>query len=373
MLTATSVPGSVPLPRKLDGLQVGRAFAALSVVLGHSVAYADDGTALGIWHLCGRYGVTLFFVISGFIMVHTTGSGSFDPRRFMGNRLRRVVPIYLIANLVLLVLVLAVPSVFRHTRIDLGHILLSLLFIPSYAPGSDGIWPFFRLGWTLNFEMFFYVVFASLFFLKAFARVVAMTLFFGLLIILGQLVQFHAAIPRFYTQIDTLGFVAGAWLGILALAGAFRPRPLFMAIMLVASCAAFVVLGVEMHAIRFQLMTQVAVIAMCMVHIALLISFVDTVPVRVSPGLIYIGDASYSLYLFHMFAIGFFTAMTRKLPAFMAYPMVGASVIGAVLSGILIYRFIETPLNQRMRKNGRPLTAGQIDESAEATRPLTSQ
>ena len=199
----------VPLPR-LDGLQMGRAIAACGVAISHAVVHYYGG-GFGIWGLLGQYAVILFFVISGFIMVMTSGRGSFRPGRFISRRIRRIVPIYYVANLVLVVGALAVPAAFERTVFDLSHLISSLLFIPAYDPSGTGlIIPFFKLGWTLNYEMFFYLLFASLFALNGWQRGVTIIGLLSVLIVIGSLVEFEAAVLDFYTRVATAGFASSS-------------------------------------------------------------------------------------------------------------------------------------------------------------------
>lgn len=357
-------------PRRLDGLQLGRAIAALTVVVGHAVDHALHGTISEAWQLGARYGVTLFFVISGFIMVQTTGHGSFNPGAFLSRRIRRVVPIYWFVTLLVAATVLVAPAVFRRTVFDLPHLIASLLFIPMYDPGSVDISPMFRLGWTLNFEMFFYVAFALTFALGLMTRAVALTLFFLACILAGYAFSFDAAIPRFYTQIDTLGFVAGVWLGVINLKGWMRPGWHLIAPLLAISSAALAYIVLHYAAIRNVPATQVLLVGVCAAHVALLLLLVDFRSWRAPRPLLYVGDASYSIYLFHMFAIGAVTVIMRQLPEALLIPMVGVSAISGCVAGLLAYRFIEQPLNRLMRGR-RPLTAAQIGEEA-ATAPAAA-
>src|SRR5262245_19704057 len=125
----------LPSRAKLEGLQVGRAVAAVVVVVAHAIAHPFSTTP-GLTHLLARFGVTLFFVISGFIMVYTTGTGRFDPREFMRRRIVRIVPLYYFATLTTLLLFLAAPQLFKTTLFELKHFIMSLLFIPSFRPGG---------------------------------------------------------------------------------------------------------------------------------------------------------------------------------------------------------------------------------------------
>jgi exopolysaccharide production protein ExoZ len=359
----------VDVPGRLDGLQLGRAIAAATVIVGHSVDHRLGGATSEAWQLGARYGVTLFFIISGFIMVQTTGTGSFDPRRFLSRRVRRVAPIYWFVTLLVTALTLLVPQIFHRTLFDLKHLIHSLLFIPMYDPaGKAGIVPIFRLGWTLNFEMFFYLIFAFTFALGLMARAVTLTLFFVACILLGMAVSFEGAVPRFYTQIDTLGFVAGVWLGVLNLRGRLLLGNGAIAALLALSTAILLYIIGFYHLIRPLVSTQVLLVVACAAHVALLLAIVDQRHRRVSPAWLHIGDASYSIYLFHMFAIGAVTSIALRLPDALTIPMIGVAMVAGLVAGLLGYRLVERPLNQLMRRR-RPLTADQLGDDASTAPP----
>jgi exopolysaccharide production protein ExoZ len=139
----------------LYNVQILRAVAALLVVHAHAAGVAGLGLA---WD-GGAHGVDLFFVISGFIIAYV---GSLDTSQFMMRRLIRIVPIYWSSTLALYALVLLLPNLFRSTSADPVLLLKSMLFVPdaAHVQTSDGIpHPTLAGGWTLNYEMYFYVVF----------------------------------------------------------------------------------------------------------------------------------------------------------------------------------------------------------------------
>src|SRR5690606_13454882 len=173
----------------------------------------------------GWLGVILFFVISGFIMVAVTGEGRFSAPAFLRRRFIRVVPMYWGATLLAAALALLAPQMFKTTVYDTGQLLLSLLFVPFYNPASGGIHPLYKLGWTLNYEIFFYLCFALLAFFGARARVVWLTLGFTALALLGMLLEPGAAVAQFYTSFMPLAFCAGVWLGLLTLEGKLGRLP----------------------------------------------------------------------------------------------------------------------------------------------------
>ena len=136
----------------LFNLHLLRVVAALGVVYFHTTSEA--GLKLD-WDV-GSRGVDVFFVISGFIIAYI---GTTKPEQFFVRRLVRVVPFYWAATLVVFAMVAVLPQLFRTTSASVPHLLASLVFLP-HASGGGEMQPTLLLGWSLNFEMFFYVVFA---------------------------------------------------------------------------------------------------------------------------------------------------------------------------------------------------------------------
>lgn len=137
-------------------IQILRAIAALLVVHAHAAGAAG----LNLSWDGGAHGVDLFFVISGYIIAYVS---SLDADRFMLRRLIRIVPIYWSSTIALYALLLVAPHLFRSASADVELLVKSLLFLPdgTHVQTSDGIpHPTLAGGWTLNYEMYFYVVFA---------------------------------------------------------------------------------------------------------------------------------------------------------------------------------------------------------------------
>jgi peptidoglycan/LPS O-acetylase OafA/YrhL len=136
----------------LYNLHLLRVIAALGVVYFHTTS--DAGLKLD-WDV-GSRGVDVFFVISGFIIAYI---GTSKPDQFFVRRLIRVVPFYWAATLVVFAMVLRYPALFHSTTASVPHLLSSLVFLPREAATGE-MSPTLVLGWSLNFEMFFYVWFA---------------------------------------------------------------------------------------------------------------------------------------------------------------------------------------------------------------------
>src|ERR1041385_2180302 len=144
----------------------------------------------------GAPGLDLFFVISGFVMVYSSERlfGRADaPRIFMLRRIARIVPLYWAMTLVVLAyFLLAHGRDMLFALYPPGNILASFLFYP-YPRGDGALVPLHALGWTLNYEMFFYVVFAALICLSREIAVTAIVALFCTLAVLGGRSEEHTS------------------------------------------------------------------------------------------------------------------------------------------------------------------------------------
>jgi len=179
------------VPALLYNLHLLRVIAALSVVYFHTTSVAG----LDLPYDVGSRGVDVFFVISGFIIAYI---GTKTPEQFLRRRLIRVVPFYWAATLCVFVMVALAPKFFRSTNASVSHLLFSLLFIPHMSIAGE-MHPTLVLGWSLNFEMFFYITFAV---------ALALSPRRAPLYSVGWLVAFVAAIHALHVHNDVLEFYA---------------------------------------------------------------------------------------------------------------------------------------------------------------------
>lgn len=148
-------------------IQALRGIAALAVVLWHASRHLGPyGTGLGgrLFGPGGKMGVDLFFLISGFIMFHTTRRDRGAWRgvaEFFIKRVARIWPVWVVALAVAASVKwpFGLPSDTTQREWLLG----SLLFVPTSAAQSAGAptyaFPVLPVGWTLNYEMYFYLFF----------------------------------------------------------------------------------------------------------------------------------------------------------------------------------------------------------------------
>lgn len=151
----------MPHDKMFSNIQVLRGFAAIAVVTFHTVLtaskYQFPPDLLSVLSEWGKNGVDVFFVISGFIMVYIQTVKRDTPLKFLTHRIVRIVPLYWTLTLGLVFLYLLIPGVFNEMKMTSSWALSSFFFIsgPFY-----NTYPVLYLGWTLEYEMLFYVVFA---------------------------------------------------------------------------------------------------------------------------------------------------------------------------------------------------------------------
>ncbi len=144
-------------------IQVLRALAALMVVAHHAtiVLFQRDHLPAPNW-IAGSSGVDIFFVISGFVMTISSAPLRFaahPARTFLLRRLERIVPLYWLVTTAKVVVLLLVPALGLNGLGSLAHVIASYLFFPVLN-GEGRLEPVVVVGWTLNFEMAFYLLFA---------------------------------------------------------------------------------------------------------------------------------------------------------------------------------------------------------------------
>ena len=336
---------------EIISIQYLRAFAALSVLVTHVLQWPLGELNFTLLKT-GRLGVEVFFVISGFIMTMIAGDGAFRPGRFLGRRALRIVPAYWAATFLVVALALALPSLFRTTVPTLEGLIKSLLFIPSLHPKA----PLLLLGWTLDFEAFFYVVFACLFFLSSELRTLVLCVLFAALVATGLNLRDPSHVAEFYTSMSLIGFCAGTLVAQLYRHGWLTPdsklRQALIGAMLVLLAAFYVVPWDDADHTSLPQHLLMTITAASIVLLGLQIEVAGLLP-RVAT-LKYLGDASYSLYLFHLFAIAAVWAVAKRLfdvQQPLAYlGCAAAAIIAGIGFGLVCHHVVERPfLNTRWR------------------------
>lgn len=362
---------SSPVNHRYDGIQALRFFAAFLVVLTHSTLYAIDrlGTGGELWHN-GARGVDIFFVISGVVMVLSSRRLIDDPngwKTFVTRRIQRIVPLYWIATTFKLVVVLLAAGLVLHAGMEWGTILKSYLFIPSKKLDGE-IAPFLGVGWTLVFEMFFYLIFAAALFLKkniyAFVGVVLLAFSFAS-VFRGE----SYSAWWFLTDAIILEFFMGMVIGYFALKRQFWPSKL-SAIAGVAALA-FLLFSANINIAPLPRFIWSGIPASIIVWSVM--SLEKHIHGRVPRWVIFFGSASYALYLFHPLISPMAPAVLNKL-SLQSFPLaVVCSTAIAMISAAIIYQWIELPINNAIRSYSKQSSKQAPARPIEATQPEATQ
>ena len=335
------------------GVQALRGLAALLVVAHHStqlwsVRMHPASASLGWGN--GAAGVDIFFVISGFVMALTgMGSRPMLATTFLRRRFVRVVPMYWLCT------VLAIASLAMRYRSALSgrhelgflHVLASFLFLPTRNIAGQ-VAPVLAVGWTLSYEMFFYLIFALALALAA----NPVRLLIPLMIAISCIGAIHRdSWPAItvLTQPIILEFLAGSLLGYAVLKHR-QWNPLLLGILGPLGLAVLLLVPRSNDLSRPLVWGLPAF---------LIVSATVMLESRLAPfiprWLLRIGDASYSLYLIHLFVLNPLTTISPRIPVLLhsETAFVLAGLASSTLIALVVYRFLEVPLTLWLTRNQR--------------------
>ncbi len=336
----------------LYSVQALRAIAASLVVILHTYVYLEARHLVpGVPSLVdsGRTGVDIFFVISGFIMVYISGNKfgqSGAPKDFLIKRIIRIVPIYWFYTSAMVVLLLLVPHLFSDGKsFVLAQTAASYLFIP-WENNLGIIKPVLQVGWTLNYEMYFYLIFTLLLFFRKtfFLRSLSAILFIGFLA--GLLLPAIPGIFSIATSSLLIEFLMGCVIGTLYLRNTTLPTYLSV-IMLLTGLAILISTGIfDFSGIPRPLKWGVPSALL----VAGAIFLEANRKVHIPSLFVKLGNSSYSLYLIHIFtinAVGKVWTMTfgNRYEIF-----IFVAVLLSILAGHIAYILFEKPMTSYLNK-----------------------
>lgn len=335
--------------QKWLSLQALRFLAVLLVLWAH-VKYTVAVEYKGGWveSAFGSFGVDLFFVISGFVISGSADRLRAGPGRFLLQRFIRVVPLYWIFS---------VPYLFRNWYgggVTGGQIWNTVFFLPVFdiSQFQNPAHPF---GWTLSFEVWFYLLF-GLGLAVAGYRAIEFMVALLLLGVVGVGAFYGDAwfFPRFAAHPLVMEFVAGCVI--------YRLRSrlgLLSGCLAVIGCVVILPLALEHQQLGAhnsvllseQLGWQRAVIwgslATCVVVLALSL---ERRGVSCPTWLALLGDASYSMYLVQPFVLSLVKLLGFHSPAvaLIFFMMLSTAV------GYFIWQRLELPLTGFLRAKWVP-------------------
>jgi len=317
---------------KLVGIQYLRGFAAIAVLLYHV------GDQHKIPFEIGAAGVDVFFVISGFIMWSTTAHSDVSMPDYFWKRFARVFPLYWVVLGVTFVSAHARPAFFYNHDASIENFLRSLVLLPRLKDGA--FHPTVVQGWTLSYEVFFYCLLGVLMAVGLRLRLIGTCATLLVFVAIGQIVDL-GYIGAFAAPI-VLEFAAGVLIAYAASRLKFSRSVTVVALSLAMIGFAFETLMVDWpRVLKWGVPAALLVIAAVGLE-----PWFRKHPVRM---LVYFGDASYSIYLWHVWVGIMMTGVLLRLPIpTLLHPPVQAVMM--LLASCLLYRVIEKPLLALFRR-----------------------
>jgi exopolysaccharide production protein ExoZ len=342
---------------EITSIHYMRGIAASLIVIYHILNRKNNYNPLNINWL--NSGVDLFFVISGFVIFSVAINPNTSPKEFLRRRFIRVIPLYWFFTTIFILLKLSIPNFDSSSSFHIAQAIKSFLFIPHYhSTYPKEIWPILIPGWSLNYEIFFYLTFAGILFTGRNFLFTKMAILFSMLIAVKLFFENKNPIYLTYTNPIILEFLAGIFLANLYYNTQFfknRKKLLFLGFPIVIIGFIFFVLSREPsisqmpRALKWGLPATLIIFG-CLLSEKLISKF------KVS-FLRVLGNASYSIYLSHSFGIGACSFLWKKTNySFQGISLFIFSIVTltiCILVGMMSYYLIEKPLLNFLQKKSK--------------------
>lgn len=332
--------------RLIRNLQALRALAALMVMVVHlGPLLATAGLPVKAEFLGA--GVDVFFVISGFIMVHISRDRPPTAAQFLRSRIIRIVPSYWLVSFAFVTAAFAMGN-WQADAAGWAQLARSLFFVPGGE--APFFFPLLYVGWTLNMEVYFYLTYAValMFGLRQKGRIALVVVLLSMPVAANAVLAASGSLLLFYGNLIVYEFVAGMVLG--------AAWPLLGRIPLglgwSALCGSVVLLllhewiGGSVGRILGLGLPAVLIVGGALVaerHGATL----------KSRSVALLGSASYVLYLSHPMVISLFNNASRHIPLLQGGIYAAVTLLGAIMASlsvaVMIHVWFELPAARYLR------------------------
>ena len=331
------------------GIQALRFFAAMLVVVTHATSMVGERMYLlpgeHYWRP-GMAGVDMFFIISGFVMA--VSARSIRDRvnawkLFLMRRVIRVVPMYWLATTFKLTFIMIFPAMALNTPVEFWHVVASYFFVPTFDSTGNMILPVLKVGWTLIYEMTFYLLFAAALFLR-WPPLLSTAIIFGIFTLINMFSEPSSPLGFGFLNPIMLEFVMGMM--VAKYCTQIKLTRLVLPVVLVPFCLAIMIWGGSLDIWWRWLYWG----APSMVIVALFVMTEAQLRVHMPKVFIVLGDSSYSLYLTHTLLIPIIGSILVKLNMINGTVAVISCLIAAPIAGLIVYLTIERHITEFLKK-----------------------
>ena len=359
------------MKQQFNLLQLYRGLASILVLLHHANIILDrelhqDGS-FKLFHF-GWVGVDFFFVLSGFIIFYIHQSDLGHPRQFRSfitKRFLRIYPLYwiILFSKVFVSLLGDRNGIIAQT--SLFQFFQAVLLVPQEKANLEN---FIGVSWTLTYEVFFYFIFGLLILLKPkICRPIIITWIVGIILNLFNLLPVQGfLLLEFIFNPRNLEFIFGCLAAYIG--SKYQHKYGVISIYTALGLLVLSILNTKYH--EFDVSGISPVIAYGIPFALLIIGSVQVeknTSLKVPPILVYLGNASYSIYLTHGFFINNITRIYIKIaekfnnsllslpPNSISYILVTGIIVSLSMAiGCIIHSWVEQPLMSMFRKKQLP-------------------
>ena len=338
---------------KLINIQIARGVAAILVVVHHlllpqlQMVYKNS-LFFDYIHLnpLGDFAVYFFFCISGFVMMFSCSRKKSTSAQFLLDRVFRIYPLYIICTVGAIV-------VYALTRNELSWLIninyfpesyadyiSSFLIIPPLWNGESFALPL-ATAWSLVYEMFFYLLFAFALSFISLRNIpfLLLGLFFSSFVVINSIYEPHryrwVYWPYIISDFINICFAMGAAIFLV------KKHVSFNSALSLASIIGVLIVIVLLPKIYMERVVLAVLACVCF----FLLLHVKPFCGKIAYLFVYLGNASYSIYLTHVV----FNSLSWKFVKISPVFGVGLTIF-AIFFGCLIHEFLEKPIARTLTK-----------------------
>ena len=356
-LVSAEIKPSVVAPAtvRLEALDFLRGLCAVAVAMYHYHMWSGAVVPRFVESLlaiAGTYGVSVFFILSGYSLAHAyhdkfqSSVSSHDYKRYLKRRIARLAPLFISA----IILSIIGKMIVSHKLMDFYAIIANIFLVFGFVQPSNS--PVIG-GWSIGIEVVYYII-------------------FPLLILLLKnrwyILLFSALFTAWITmKVSGFGNLEAGWswyvhpanhliffvIGVYSRLGEqfLRDRSVVFDRVLAIGCVAGIVMCAYKGLTEFEAVTGVMRFVLVILSSVLVLS-ASRLRFRGVLGMTSgaLGGLSYPLYLFHPLAYFAFTGLAGGVENSASW--LPALFIGATLVAMLADRFVDRPLQKRLKAAG---------------------